>query len=397
VKEGLVMVCDVDVGLPDATRTHTLEVARCFAREGFDVDLVTRGSDPGLDSVRHLRIQSAIRPRTARVTTLNATAIALLWKRRRSARRLYVRNDWTILPILLAGRILGYRVVTQVDDMPFGRGFEREIGLLYDYGRRAGTYLMGQLAHGIVAVTPQLRWLLVDLFRVPPDRIVVLPNGVDTEFIRPLSREEAIGRARLEPSFRYIIFCGNLATWVDFDMLIGAFAIVARARPDARLLMVGGGAEQDRLARLVDQSGLRDHVIMTGFVEDRLRVRDYLASSTVAVTAHANDYINRIGVSPTKLAEYMAAGRAVVVKDVPGLADVLQLADCGIAVRGVQEMADALLVLLDQERADALGVNGRRLAEDRFTWHSIVHRTVPLFGLQHRVVPDGSNLATPTP
>ena len=46
------MVCDVDVELPDATRTHTLEVARGLAYFGFGVELVARGSDPALSGVR---------------------------------------------------------------------------------------------------------------------------------------------------------------------------------------------------------------------------------------------------------------------------------------------------------------------------------------------------------
>jgi glycosyltransferase involved in cell wall biosynthesis len=347
------MVADVDIGVPDATRTHTVEVARGFAAEGFHVELVTRGPDPELENVRHLRITAPLKPRKARFTVLNKEAIRLLWRRRRSARRLYIRADWTVSPVMLAGRLLGYRVVVQVDDMPFGRGFQREIGRFYDFSRRVDMYLTGRLAHGIVAVTPQLKDLLIELFKVPPDHIAVLPNGVDTEFMRPLPRAEAIERAGLDPGLGYIVFCGNLAPWVDYELLVGSLSIVSGSRPDARLLVVGGGSERDRFERMLEQAGVRDRAVLTGFVEDRERVRDYLASSTVAVTAHASDYVDRIGVSPTKLAEYLAAGRAVVVKEAPGLSEVLEMADCGIAVRSPEEMAEALLGLLDPERADA--------------------------------------------
>jgi glycosyltransferase involved in cell wall biosynthesis len=376
------MVCDVDVGLPDASRTHTVEVARGFVREGFDVDLVTRGADPRLDGVRHLRARGNDKPKGMRVLSLNAKSIRVIWKRRRTARRLYVRNRWSVLPILVTGRILGYRVVTQVDDVPFGPGYEREISWLTDYTKRAYTVLMGYLAHGVLAVTPEIKGLLVDQFGLRADRIAVLPNGVDVTFIHPLPREEAIDRLGLDPSLRYVVFCGNLANWVDFDTLLGAFSIVARERSDARLLLVGDGTERARVQRLVQELGLDGTVITTGFVEDRTIVRDYLAASTVTVAAHDNGYIDRIGVSPTKLAEYLAAGRAVVAKEVPGIRAVIEKTGSGIIVSGgAQEMAQALLSLLDPERADALGSNGRRVAEERFAWPGIVHKTVPLFGI----------------
>ena len=50
MSDGLVMVCDVDLAVPDATRVHTVEVARNFAAEGLAVDLVARG--PGSRSSR---------------------------------------------------------------------------------------------------------------------------------------------------------------------------------------------------------------------------------------------------------------------------------------------------------------------------------------------------------
>jgi glycosyltransferase involved in cell wall biosynthesis len=383
VKQGLVMVCDVDLSIPDATRTHTVEVARGFAGEGLEVDLVTQGPDPEVEGVMHHRVSGAVRPRWRRLAALNTTAISLLWRRRRTARRLYVRNRWTVVLIMAAARLLRYSIVMQVDDMAYGPGYERPIGFLEDYGKRLTTWCTCRLAHGFVAVTPQLKGLLVKHFGVKADHVRVLPNGVDIKFIHPLPREDAIARLGLDPDLRYVVFCGNLANWVDFATLLGGFADAARSHPEARLLLVGDGSERDRVQAEAQQLGLNGRVIVTGFVADRERVRDYLAASTIAVASHSSDYINRIGVSPTKVAEYLAAGRAVVAKAVPGIPEVLEPAQAGIAVRGgAAEMGQALASLLDPARADELGRNGRRTAEAQLNWPSIVHRTMPLFELR---------------
>jgi hypothetical protein len=54
-KQGLVMLCDVDLSFPDATRTHTIEVARAFARRGLHVELVARGSVAPVAGAAHLQ------------------------------------------------------------------------------------------------------------------------------------------------------------------------------------------------------------------------------------------------------------------------------------------------------------------------------------------------------
>ncbi len=382
VSDGLVMVCDVDLEVPDATRVHTVEVARNFAAEGLAVDLVARGPDPELEGVRYLQGQGADSQRVTRVATLNAGVLALLWRRRAVAKRLYVRYRWSLMPVLIAGRLLGYRVVTQVDDIPYGRGYQFEISSVADHVQRIGTTLMGRLAAGVVAVTPELKRLLVEQFHAPARRIAVLPNGVDIDFFAPQPRAEALGRLGLDPSLRYVVFCGHFAPWVDFDTIVRGFGVVARNRPDVRLLLVGEGGERGQVERLIDELGIRDRVIFTGYVSDRERVRDYVAASTVALSANRYDYRARIGVSPVKLAEYMAAGRAVVATELPGLRQTLEANGAGVVVPiDPEAMGQAILTLLDGDRADELGARGRRLAEDSFSWRSIVRRTVPLFGL----------------
>jgi glycosyltransferase involved in cell wall biosynthesis len=375
------MVCDVDLSIADATWIHTVEVARGFAGEGLDVDLVARGPNPELDGVRYTQGRGADANRISRLVSLNLHVARLLWKRRRAARRLYVRHRWSLMPVLFAGRLLGYRVVTQVDDIPYGRGYEFEISPAIDWAQRLCTIVMARLAHGIVAVTAQIKGLLVNEFHARGERIAVLPNGVDIDFFHPLPRDEAIARVGLDPALRYLVFCGHLAPWVDYDALIGGFAAAARQVPDARLLLVGDGHQRERVERQSAELGVAPLVTITGFIRDRARVRDYLSAATVAIASHQSAYIDRIGVSPTKVAEYLAVGRAVVVKDVPGLREVVQEGGVGLVVRDAETMGQALVELLEPGRADELGARGRALAEERFAWPSIVHRTVPLFGL----------------
>jgi glycosyltransferase involved in cell wall biosynthesis len=376
------MVCDVDLSQPDATRTHTVEVARGFAAEGFDVDLLTRGPDPRIPGVRFTGVPAGEFDRIRRFTSLITNMARLLWRRRRTARRLYVRHRWSVLIGMVIGRALGYRLVTQVDDISYGRGNEVEIPLAVDYVKRAAMIAMGRLANGVVAVTPEIKGLLVDQFAVPAEHVKVLPNGVDVDFFTPLPRNEAIARLGLNPGLRYVAFSGHFAPWVDFDTIVRGFAVAYRQRRDARLVLIGDGAQRVLIESIARELGIEDGLILTGFVEDRATVRDYIAASVVTLSANRLEHRARIGVSPVKLAEYLASGRAVVATRLPGLEETLTANGAGIVVPvDAQAMGEAILTLLDPERADQLGANGRRLAEERFSWRLIVRATVPLFGL----------------
>ncbi len=111
----LVMVCDVDLDVPDGARTHTVEIARGFARAGIRVDLIARGSDPQLDGVRFTPARGAESERLARGTSIGLSGVKLIWRERRSARRCYVRHKWTTIPAAIVARLLGYRVVCEVE------------------------------------------------------------------------------------------------------------------------------------------------------------------------------------------------------------------------------------------------------------------------------------------
>jgi glycosyltransferase involved in cell wall biosynthesis len=380
--DGLVMICDVDLEVPDATRTHTVEVARCFAAEGLHVDLVTRGYDPHLPGVTHHRAYGSESGRARRVLDLSLRSLAVLCRRRRTAERCYVRHKWSNVPIMLAARLLGYRLVTQVDEIAYGRGHELPIHPAVDYVKRFATIVMACLSNGIVAVTPEIKELLVHEFRAKAERIAALPNGVDIDAFRPIPRTEAIARVGLDPACGYVVFCGHFQPWVDFDTILSAFALVASDRADARLVLVGDGLERERVERDVRALTLDDRVLITGFVSDRAKVMDYLCVATVTLAAHRREHVGHFGVSPTKLAEYLAVGRAVVAVDVPGLREALEQSGAGVVVQAdPQAMADAIGALLnDPKRADELGASGRRLAEERYSWRSIVQRTLPLFG-----------------
>jgi glycosyltransferase involved in cell wall biosynthesis len=374
------MLCDVDLSLADATRTHTVELARAFVGTFDGVDLVARGPDPATEGVRYWPGRGRDQHRLLRLVTLNVRTFVVLWRRRRIAGHFYVRDSWSCLPAVVFARATAYRIVCQVDGIPYGSDTMDETTCVLAMVNRLVATVTGRLVHGIRAVTPQIACLLVELARVPSARIAVVPNGVDTDFFHPMGRRDAIIRANLDPDAVYLVYCGGLHSWNDFDTLLRSVAEIVGRRPEVKLLIVGEGDQRAPLERRTQELGIEPHVLLTGAVHDRRQVRDYLAAATVTLLPYRAEQLARTSASPIKLFEYMACGRGVLAFDYPGLGELLGRSGAGVAVAAsVGATLDALDMLLREGRADELGAAGRRYAEEHVSWRSVVAETLPLF------------------
>jgi glycosyltransferase involved in cell wall biosynthesis len=167
----------------------------------------------------------------------------------------------------------------------------------------------------VIAPSAGLERVLVGLGVQSP--IVVLPNGIDLAPFRqprePLT-PESLG---LLPGGVILIYVGRLGPEKNLTFLVRAFAGVASAYPEARLLLVGEGPERDNLEDHVSRSGLRGRVGFTGLV-DYVDLPIYLATADAFVTASVTE------VHPLSVIEAMAAGLPVLGITSPGIEDTIE-------------------------------------------------------------------------
>jgi glycosyltransferase involved in cell wall biosynthesis len=381
----VVILSDVDLGRIDAPMMHTCAVARSLSNAGVTVDLIARGPDPGLHEVAYHPAAQGQVGRAKRIVGVNRRAISVLWRRRRSLDALYVRKDWGSLPAMLSARLLGLRVVTEVNDLPYGPNYhQRERGLrpwLADRFKRRMARLLWRLSTDIVTVTEGLKSLIVAEYGTSPATITVLPNGVDTDLVVPLTRVEAAARAGLAEGKTYVVFVGSLESRVDWETMMRAFAEAAQARPLLTLVLVGDGPDLSSVGTLAAEVGVEDRVVRPGFVPERARVNDFIGAASICLVPLKEEARGLIGASPLKLTEYFAAGRAVVATDVPGVREMVQSSGAGLLAPAgdVGAMAAAIGTLADDlAAADTMGDAGRKAAEERYSWISIAARLVPL-------------------
>jgi len=208
-------------------------------------------------------------------------------------------------------------------------------------------------ASALVANSKATAARLRALYKIPGP-LEVIPNGVEyPESIPP--KDWAHARER-------VVYAGSFFGWKGVDDLVDA----ARALPGFRIRLIGGSGE--RIAELRARAGKEGADLnFTGHIPHG-SVASELAHACVAVLPNRADPDSAF-TSPIKLFEYMAAGCAVVVSDLPSLREVLEQDDAvwtapgdpaglASAIRGLTE---------DPDRARRLGTRLREKAR-RYTW-----------------------------
>ncbi|MBA3438829.1 MAG: glycosyltransferase family 4 protein [Pyrinomonadaceae bacterium] len=212
---------------------------------------------------------------------------------------------------------------------------------------------------------------------VPPERLTLIPNGVDTEIFTPERSGESF-RLRFDVPVEapVIGFVGRLAWEKGPDNFLRVADLIHRARPDVHFVMVGEGSMEKELLPIINQFDLEDHVHMAGLYTNMCEA--YAAFDIFAMTSRSEGM-------PFALLEAMACGRPVVSTNVGGVIELIEAGSTGVLVDAGdwEEMAATLLRLLDRPaRLEQLGQAGRKRVEEFYDFRTSVGLTTDLFQRQ---------------
>ena len=241
---------------------------------------------------------------------------------------------------------------------------------------RAGNLLRYNLdvAHRIICVSNIAKKHLMKAWDVPLDKLIVLPNAVDIERFKPDPELGAQTRASLRlMNHPLLVFVGSFYQWHDVVTLLKAFALVLTTHSDAHLLLVGDGTEREVMMELSQDLGLEHAAIFTGFVS-HAEVVSYVNTADIAIVPVP--YMKQeMWLSPMKLFEYMASGRAVVASAMGQIKDVIKDGENGLLVPAGDEMAlaNAINNLIDDVALRSrLGKRAREDAVQNHSWEQYI-------------------------
>jgi alpha-maltose-1-phosphate synthase len=227
-------------------------------------------------------------------------------------------------------------------------------------------------AERVIAVSHEMRADVLRHFRVPPERVVVIPNGIDPEAFRRTDRREALARYDIRPP--YVLFVGRISEQKGLFHLLEA----AMSFPeDVQLVLCASTPDTPELeSRLAAQVAAQPRVRWINAMLPREEVVQLYSHALVFVCPSVYEPFGLINL------EAMACGTPVVATRVGGIPEVVVDDETGWLVPPADPAALASAVvrlLADPERAAAFGRAGRRRVEAQFSWDRIAALTLDVY------------------
>ncbi len=282
----------------------------------------------------------------------------------------------TALPTLRVGHDLGLPVVYEVrafwEDAAADHGTSKEGGIRYRLTRAMETYAFKRV-DAVVTICEGLRKDIVAR-GIPSDKVTVVPNAVDIEkFSAGEAPDEALKAQLGLANARVLGFIGSFYAYEGLDLLLIAFLRILDLAPDVRVLLVGGGPQEEKLKQQALQLGILGKVVFTGRVPHSEVGRYYDLVDVLVYPRHSMRLTELV--TPLKPLEAMAQGRLFVASDVGGHRELIRDGETGVLFRAEspQDLANKTLDLLNSaERWPAMKAAGRHFVETERNWKASV-------------------------
>ncbi|MDB4939402.1 MAG: hypothetical protein JWP87_6374 [Labilithrix sp.] len=358
-------------GAESQLRTIALALQRAGHRVAIMTPLSANGPQLSAERCYGLPVGRVRYPRIRFVggalMSLRFAAFLLQHRDRYDAWHVHIAHNMGAVTCLI-GDLLGKPVVVKVSGW-----WELEQGLLAPnkgvFGKVARSWL--KRATVIQAISTRVA-AEVEKNGFPPERILVLPNAVDTARFPMCAASRVAGKPFVA------VYVGRLVPEKDLTTLLDAWGQAFHGRNDVRLRLVGGGPLEAELRAQAARLGIAEQVELLGH---RDRVEDVLAEAHVGVLP------SRIEGLSNTLLEFMACGLPAVASRVSGSEDFVKPGMNGwlFPVGDVNALAAALREAesLSAERLSALGLAARAEVESEASIPLIVGRLLELYRGKH--------------
>lgn len=227
----------------------------------------------------------------------------------------------------------------------------------------------------VIAVSRWMKSEVVSQFKLPPEKVVEIPNAVDmSKFTKLVDVGATRIKWKVKPGERLITAVGRLTSQKGFDDLIRAYPEIRKSVPESRLLLMGDGYMRSELESLAEAEQVRTETTFAGFVSDSDLIDAIKSSDVVAVPSRFEPF----GIIAL---EAMAGGSPVVVSRVGGLAEIVDDGVDGLEVEpnSPPSLAKATVkLLLDRELASRLAKKALEKVKT-YNWESSAKKTLEAY------------------
>ena len=222
--------------------------------------------------------------------------------------------------------------------------------------------LLYRRSRHIVVVTPAFKKYLIEHYNVAPEKISIVMNGVDPDVFTPNGETDSVVK-EFQLDGRFVVsFIGILGNAHGLSTVAYAAARLQETQPQVLLLLVGEGADKSNVQALVREMGLKNLRVIGQ--QPRSKIPALIRASSACMVLLKKSEVFKT-VIPSKVFEFMACGRPVILGAEGQARELVKTADCGVCVP--PEDSAALAGAIEQLYSDGelrrrLGGNGRNYA-----------------------------------
>ena len=279
-------------------------------------------------------------------------------------------HDWLVAPATVAvADVTGLPVVTTVHATEHGRHQGHLPGDRNHWIHQVEWWLAARSTR-VITCSAFMRDQVQQLFDLDPDRLEVVPNGVDAARFVVASPVAAAARRDLaRPDEVLVAYAGRLEWEKGVQDLLAAVPLVTATRGPVTLAIAGDGSQRASLEALAAHLGIADRVRFLGFMPPD-RVATLYAAADVVAAPSLYEPFGMVAI------EALAAGTPVVVGDTGGLAELVAAGmGTGVPPGDPEALASAISTLADDPgAARAMVARGRTALADH-DWPTIADAT----------------------
>lgn len=293
---------------------------------------------------------------------------------------------------ILAKILYNIPMVITVHSLEPLRPWKREqLGHGYDLARWIEKTAL-ETADAIIAVSKSTREDILRLFHVDPSKVLIIPNGIDTEEYKPVHAPHVLTQLGVDPDRPFVLFVGRITRQKGLYYLLQA---IPHIDPNLQVVLCAGDADTLAMQREIEEIVRELQAQRPGIVW----IPKMLArQDTIALYSHATVFCCPSIYEPFGIInlEAMACNTPVVGSAVGGIREVVVDGETGLLVdphlspepphdpvspaRFERGLADAInRVANDPELWKRMCEAGRRRVEECYSWRSIARQTYDLY------------------
>jgi glycogen synthase len=249
-----------------------------------------------------------------------------------------------------------------------------------------------EMADSVIAVSEGMKRDVIELFDVPPEKITVIYNGIDTDEYKPVNTTAALEKYGIDTDKPFVLFVGRITRQKGIIHLVNAIKYID---DEAQIVLCAGQPDTEEIKREME-AGIaavqkkRKNIVWIQKMAPKNEIIELYSQAAVFCCPSIYEPFGIINL------EAMACSTPVVASAVGGIVEIIRQGETGCLVELQQQkqspfepvepdkfsrsLADAInKVLGDKALAKRMGEAGRKRAVECFSWKSIAKDVVALY------------------